>query len=223
MEPMSNTKEYITVTQKLDYKKQFKDLYLPKRKPMLVDVPAMQFIMVDGRGAPGGVRYQKAIQVLYSLSFTIKMSKMGSHVPDGYFEYVVPPLEGLWWCAGGGLDWALPKSEWCWTSMIRQPEFVTPELFGWAIHECRKKRPDVDVSQVRLETFSEGLCVQMLHVGSYDEESRSVASLKEFMNAHQLSDQSGPVRKHHEVYLSDPRRTAAEKLKTVLRLPVEKA
>lgn len=213
------------MTQKLDYKKQFKDLYLPKQEPMLVDVPAMQFIMVDGVGAPGGTQYQAAVQMLYSLSFTIKMSKMGSHVPDGYFEYVVPPLEGLWWCAGGGLDWTLPRSKWCWTSMIRQPEFVTPELFGWAVDECRRKKRDIDVLQARarLETFSEGLCVQILHVGAYDEEYRSVASLKKFMNEHQLSDQSGCVRKHHEIYLSDPRRTAAEKLKTVLRLPVGKA
>lgn len=206
---------------KFDYKKEYKDLYLPKQKPMLIDVPAMNFIMVDGQGVPGNAQYQAAMQTLYSLSFTIKMSKMSGQQSEGYFEYVVPPLEGLWWWEGGKRDWDRPKKEeWLWTSMIRQPEFVTEEVFGWAVSECKKKKPEINVSKARFAVFTEGLCVQIMHIGSYDEEYRSIELIDEFISKNRLINITDDVHKHHEIYLSDPRKTTVEKLKTVLRLPV---
>ncbi|MGM9987878.1 MAG: GyrI-like domain-containing protein [Bacillaceae bacterium] len=206
--------------EKVDYKKQYKDLYIPKQKPALIDVPPMNFIMVDGKGEPAGECYQQAMQILYFLTFTIKMSKMSGQQPDGYFEYVVPPLEGLWWSEGGKLDVNQPKSEWLWTSMIRQPEFVTPEVFQWAVEECKRKKPDIDVSKARFESFSEGICVQVMHIGPYTDEQRSIDKIAQFIEDNQLIDMTGYARKHHEIYLSDPRRTASERLKTVLRFPV---
>lgn len=211
------------MTDKFDYKKEYRDLYLPGRKPALVDVPEMRFFMVDGRGAPGGAQYQAAMQALYALTFTIKMSKMGGSQPDGYFEYVVPPLEGLWSFPGGAFDPDCPREEWCWTSMIRQPEFVTEEVFQWAVAECMRKKPEVDVSPVRFETFSEELCVQLLHLGPYAEEPASISLLHDFMQENGLTLLTDDAHRHHEIYLSDPRRTAPERLKTVLRLPVSKA
>lgn len=209
------------MAEKLDYKKVYKDLYLPKQKPMLIDVPATPFIMVDGKGEPGGGAYQSAMQALYSLSFTIKMSKMTGMQPEDYFEYVVPPLEGLWWGEQGALDFQAPKSTWLWTSMIRQPAFVTPEFFAWAKEECVRKKPEIDVSMARFETFQEGLCVQIMHVGSYDDEQHSMDKIAAFIAENGLKDVSGGERKHHEIYLSDPRKTAVERLRTVLRVPVE--
>jgi len=209
------------MSKKVDYKKDYKDLYLPKTKPMLIDVPPMNFIMIDGAGDPNQIEYQQAVGTLYALAFTIKMSKMSGNQPQGYFEYVVPPLEGLWWISGG--DFTFDKRDnWLWTSMIRQPEFVTPAVFNWAVEECRRKKPELDLNKARFETFSEGLCVQIMHIGPYSEEPRSLALLKDFTKENGLVDQTGSKRKHHEIYLSDPRKTAPEKLKTVLRLPVAK-
>ena len=206
---------------KLDYKKEYKDLYLPGRKPVQIDVPEMKFIQVDGQGEPGGEAYQEALQLLYALSFTIKMSKMGKEPIEGYFDYVVPPLEGLWWSGDGGLDLDSPRSEWRWTSMIRQPEFVTEEVFQWAADQCRAKKPELNVAKARFVSFREGLCVQMMHTGPYAEEKRTIGEILAYIRERGLIDASGTERKHHEIYLSDPRRTAPEKLKTVLRLPVE--
>lgn len=207
---------------KFDYKKEYKDLYIPKRKPMIIEVPTMNFIMVDGQGTPRSKEYQDAMQVLYSLSFTIKMSKMSGQQPDGYFEYVVPPLEGLWWCDGGRLDWNVPKTQWLWISMIRQPEFVTEEVFQWAVEECKKKKPDIDISKARFVPFTEGLCVQMMHIGPYDEEYTSIELIDKFISENNLIDITDDIHKHHEIYLSDPRRTSKERLKTVLRFPIQK-
>ena len=204
---------------KVDYKKEYKDLYMPKRKPSIIDVPAMNFIMIDGMGEPSTGEFQSSIGVLYSLAYTIKMSKMGDWQPEGYFDYVVPPLEGLWWTSGGAFDFARPD-KWLWTCMIRQPEFVTAEVFSWACNECRRKKPEVDVSIARFETFEEGLCVQKMHIGPYDSEPESIEQMQEFIAENGLIDETSSERKHHEIYLSDPRRTAPEKLKTVLRHPV---
>ena len=206
---------------KLDYKKEYKDLYLPKAKPMLVEVPSISFIMVDGKGAPEGEEYQNAVEALYALTFTIKMSKMGGMQPEGYFEYVVPPLEGLWYGDKERFE-TNRREEWLWTSMIRQPEFVTPDVFAWAAGECRRKKPDVDVSRARLETFREGLCVQMMHIGAYDDEPASVAQMDAFLRENGYENDFTAERLHHEIYLSDPRKTAAEKRKTVIRHPVRK-
>ena len=205
--------------QKFDFKKEYKDLYLPKAAPALIDVPEMNFIMVNGSGDPAGESYQSAMQVLYSLTFTIKMSKMGGRQPEGYFDYVLPPLEGLWWSPEGELNLE-ERTGWQWISMIRQPDFVTPEVFDWAVRECREKKPEIDVSRARLERFTEGLCVQVMHVGPYAQERASMAKIGEFLAREGLVSEAGLLRKHHEIYLGDPRKTAPERLRTVLRTPV---
>ncbi len=204
---------------KVDYKKDFKDLYLPKNKPSIIDVPEMVFIMVDGKGDPNGEEYERAVSLLYGLSFTIKMSYKNNKEIPGYFQYVVPPLEGLWWCEGGGFNFN-ERDNWRWTSMIRQPEFVTEEIFNWAVEALKKKKPDLDTTKARLEKFKEGLCVQSMHIGPYAKEPETVAMMQDFMKKNNLVDDIGDVRKHHEIYLSDPRKVKGEKLKTVLRHPV---
>jgi len=210
------------MTGKFDYKKEYTDLYLPKESPMLIAVPEMSFIMTDGSGDPQGKEYQNALSCLYALSFTIKMNKMGGKQPDGYFEYVVPPPEGLWWCEDGVFSFT-ERANWCWTSMIRQPEFVTEEVFLRAKEECIRKKPESDFSGTRLTSFTEGLCVQALHIGSYASEPKTIAQMQEFMSQQGLRDETGAAKKHHEIYLSDPRKTSLDKLKTVLRHPVAKA
>ncbi|MDT8716809.1 GyrI-like domain-containing protein [Clostridium sp. 19966] len=207
--------------EKFDYKKEFKDLYLPKVRPSLVNVPSMNFIMLDGKGDPNGEEYQAAIPALYSVAFTIKMSRNPFIRKEDYFDYVVPPLEGLWWIEGK--EFSFDKREnWLWTSMIRQPEFVTEEIFKAALEECKNKKPEIDLSGVRFEAFNEGDCVQMLHVGPYSAEPASLGTMRKYMEENNLKDATGKIRKHHEIYLSDPRRTASDSLKTVLRHPVEK-
>ena len=211
--------------EKLDYKKVYKDLYMPKTKPMLIDVPEMTFIMVDGMGDPNTcVEYKNALEILYGLSFSIKMSKMSGHQPEGYFEYVVPPLEGFWWTAGEPFDGinVKDKNKLLWTSMIRQPEFVTPEVFQWAREELAKKKPEVDSKIARLVQFTEGQCAQMMHIGSYDDEPATMKELDQFIQESSYASDLNAERKHHEIYLSDPRRTAPEKLKTVIRHPIRK-
>jgi hypothetical protein len=205
--------------EKLDYKKEYRDLYMPPKKPVLIDVPSMRFIMMDGRGDPRQEEYQHSVEALYALSYTIKMSKMKGSQPPGYFDYVVPPLEGLWWISKGAFD-LQERDNWLWTSMIRQPEFVTPDVFSWALEECRRKKAGIDLAQARLATFQEGLCVQMMHVGPFASEPETLAVMQAFMAEHNLADETGSERKHHEIYLSDPRKTPPEKLKTVLRHPV---
>jgi len=216
--------------EKLDYKKEYKDLYVPKQKPTMVDVPTMTFIMVNGSGNPNieGVEYQHAIELLYGLSYTIKMSKKNGCQPEDYFDYVVPPLEGLWWLEEDEMDFT-QKNKFSWTSMIRQPEFVTTEVFQWACNELKRKKPQIDTAKAYLETFTEGLCVQIMHIGPYDDEPKTIELIEtyisenNFKNAISLIEHDGRIRRHHEIYLSDPRKTAPQKLKTVLRHPVVKA
>jgi hypothetical protein len=205
---------------KVDFKKKYKDLYLPGTEPMLVEVPPMLYLMVDGKGDPDGESYQLAVQKLYALSYGIKMSKMGEDKPDGYFEYVVPPLEGLWDSVTVGYD--LNRNNWIWTSMIRQPDFVTEDLLDRVKEQTAKKKPELDLSDVRLSLFEEGLCVQILHIGPYRTEPESVARMAAFLEASGLTENFDDLRKHHEIYLSDPRKTAPEKMKTVLRHPVKR-
>ncbi len=204
-----------------DYKKEYKYLYLPKQQPMVIDIPTMSFIMVDGTGDPNGPEYESAMQVMYSLSYTIKMSKMGKNKPEGYFDYVVPPLEGLWWGEKADFMPGGDRSAWRWTSMIRQPEFVTKDVFDWAVAECKKKKPDVNVGTARFEHFTEGLCAQIMHIGPYSDEQTTIQKLEHYIEETGYSNMTSNVRKHHEIYLSDPRKTAPEKLKTVIRLPIE--
>lgn len=167
---------------KLDYKKEYKDLYQPSAKPSLIDVPEMIFIAVDGMGNPNtSVEYKTAMELLYGLSFTIKMSKMNGTQPEGYFEYVVPPLEGLWHQEGiSGIDYSR-KEDFNWTSMIRQPEFVTEEVFENATAALSKKKPGLDLSRARYMKMTEGLCVQIMHKGPYDDEPASIEKMKAFI------------------------------------------
>lgn len=210
---------------KLDYKKEYKDLYMPKTKPSIIDVPEMIFIAVDGKGDPNTCEeYKQAMEILYGLSFTIKMSKMNGTQPEGYFEYVVPPLEGLWFTDDvifDGLN-ITDKSKFKWTSMIRQPEFVTDEVFEAAKTALKKKKPYLDLSKARLVKKAEGLCIQIMHMGAYDDEPASIEKMKAFCTENGYSEDFSDGRMHHEIYLSDPRKCTAEKLKTVIRHPVKK-
>lgn len=206
-----------------DFKKEYKEFYLPPAKPGLVDVPAMNFITVRGEGdpnAPGGA-YQDAIGLLYGVAFTIKMSKMGDHRIEGYFDYVVPPLEGFWWMKdGGAMDYGR-KGDFCWISLIRLPDFVTRADFDWAIAEAGRKKKQ-DFSPVEFLTYAEGLCVQCMHVGSYDDEPATLESMEEFAARQGYVPDITPERYHHEIYLSDARKVPPEKRRTVLRVPVRK-
>lgn len=209
--------------EKLDYKKSFKGLYMPSAKPAAVNVPPMIFFAADGSGDPNtSLDYKEAVEILYGLSFTVKMSKLGSTPIDGYFDYVVPPLEGLWQ-TDDGLPPAViaDKSKFRWTSMIRQPEFVTEEVFDWAKNSLHRKKPELQLSRARFMLFDEGLCVQAMHKGSYDGEAATIGKIHEFIAENGYAEDISGGRMHHEIYLSDPRRCAPERLKTVIRIPVK--
>ena len=206
-----------------DYKKEYKEFYMPKNKPSIVTVPKMNFIAVRGSGNPNeeGGAYKEAIGLLYGIAFTIKMSKKGNHKIDGYFDYVVPPLEGFWWMNGvEGVDYSR-KEDFNWISVIRLPDFVTKEDFDWAVAEATAKKK-TDFSKVEFFTYDEGLCVQCMHVGSYDDEPATVEMMHTFMEEQGYELDITDKRLHHEIYLSDARKVAAEKLKTVIRHPVKK-
>ena len=211
--------------EKFDYKKEYKDLYQPKTKPSIIEVPEMIFIAIDGKGDPNtSNEYKEALEILYGLSFTIKMSKMSGTQLEGYFEYVVPPLEGLWYVDDAKFDGTniTDKSRFCWTSMIRQPEFVTEKVFENARNALAKKKRELDLSKARLIKMTEGLCVQIMHKGAYDNEPESIAKMREFAEKSGYSEDISDTRFHHEIYLSDPRRCTPENLKTVIRHPVRK-
>ena len=211
---------------KFDFKKEYKELYQPKTEPSIVEVPEMLFIAVDGQGDPNtSPVYQEAVQVLYGLSYAIKMSPKSGNAPQGYFDYVVPPLEGLWWGGDINLDTMTitDKSTFSWTMMIRQPEFVTEEVFAWAKETLAKKKPELDPTKVRLMQFTEGLCVQVLHIGPYDAEPETVRRMDQYALEQGYKIDMSEGRRHHEIYLSDPRKTAPEKLKTVIRHPIAKS
>lgn len=205
-----------------DYKKEYKEFYLPPKKPEIIRIPTMNFVAVKGKGNPNEEdgAYKQAIGMLYAISFTIKMSYKGTHKMDGYFAYVVPPLEGLWWQEGvKGIDYA-HKETFEWIAMIRLPEFVTKEEFDWAVKEATVKKK-MDFSKVTFFTYEEGECVQCMHIGSYDEEPVTIAMMDLFAKEQGYELDMG-TRYHHEIYLSDPRRTVPEKCKTVIRHPVKK-
>ena len=205
-----------------DYKKEYKEYYMPKNTPQIVQVPKMNFLAVRGVGDPNekGGAYQDAIGLLYGIAFTIKMSKKGSHKIDGYFDYVVPPLEGFWWQENTqGLDYAR-KEDMHFISMIRLPDFVTKEDFEWAVQEATKKKKQ-DFSKVEFFSYEEGLCVQCMHIGAYDDEPATVDAMHRFMEEQGYALDITDQRMHHEIYLSDARRVAPEKLKTVVRHPIK--
>ena len=207
-----------------DYKKEYKEFYMPANKPSIVTVPKMNYIAVRGKGNPNDEsgEYKDSIGLLYAIAFTIKMSYKGSHKIDGYFEYVVPPLEGFWWQEGSDtIDYA-NKNGFNFISLIRLPDFVTKTDFDWAIQEATRKKK-ADFSQVAYLTYDEGECVQCMHIGSYDNEPKTVALMHEYIKANGYDLDITESRYHHEIYLSDPRKCAADKLKTVVRHPIKKA
>lgn len=209
---------------KIDYKKD-KELYNPTTTPSLITVPIMKYVVVEGKGDPNtSVEYKQAIELVYGLSYTIKMSKMSDLKPKGYFEYVVPPLEGLWWGEEGYFDGLniVDKDKFYWKCMIRLPEFVTVDFFNEAKEVLKGKKPKLEVDKLKYELIDEGLCVQIMHQGPFDGEAESVIKINEFMSENNLASDLADARKHHEIYLSDFRRTKPEKLRTIIRHPVIK-
>lgn len=205
-----------------DFKKEQKQFYKPGKKPKLIDIPKMTYIAVRGKGDPNqpDSEYKKAIQLLYGVAYTIKMSKKGTHKIKDYFDFVVPLLEGLWWQDGNvGIDYA-HKEKFEFISMIRMPDFVTQDVLDWATKEASEKK-DGDFSKVKLITLDEGKCVQVMYVGSYDDEPATIEKMKEFADQNGVKPDYSDKRRHHEIYLSDPRRTKVENLKTVIRIPVK--
>ena len=205
-----------------DFKKEYKEFYMPKIKPSILTVPPMNYIGVRGHGDPNqeGGEYRQAIGLLYGIAFTIKMSKKGNHQMKGYFDYVVPPLEGFWWQDGiSGVDYA-HKEDFNWISVIRLPDFVTKADFDWAVEEAGKKKKQ-DFSKVEFLNYDEGLCVQCMHIGSYDDEPATVQTMHEYMEAQGYDLDITDQRLHHEIYLSDARKVIPEKLKTVIRHPIK--
>ena len=206
---------------KLDFKKEYKELYQTKTTPSIINVPEMTFITVDGKGNPNtSQEYKNAVELLYGLAYTIKMSN------KYILDYVVPPLEGFWQIddkdfKGGGAP-ILDKSKFCWKMMLRQPDFVSAEVFEAAKTVLSKKKPEIDVTLARLETMTEGLCVQIMHIGLYDDEPATIAVLDQYAVDNGYMIDINETRRHHEIYISDPRKTAPEKLKTVLRHPIKK-
>lgn len=206
-----------------DYKKEYKEFYMPKKAPSVVEVPSMNYIAVRGKGDPNDENgeYKKTIGLPYAIAFTIKMSKKGDHQIDGYFDYVVPPLEGFWWQEGKTeIDYSR-KDDFCWISLIRLPDFVKKEDFDWAISEAEAKKK-IDFSNVEFLTYSEGLCVQCMHIGSYDSEPETIRLMNEFAAKNGYALDITDNRFHHEIYLSDARRVTPKKLKTVIRHPIKK-
>lgn len=207
-----------------DFKKEYKELYAPKKGPGIIEVPPVTYVAVRGSGDPNeeGGAYQQAIAVLYAISYTIKMSKKGSRQIEGYADFVVPPLEGFWWQdAVEGVDYA-HKEAFNWIAVIRLPDFVTREVFGWAVEEATAKKK-IDCLIAEYLRVREGLCVQCLHVGSYDDEPATVEAMDAFAREQGYEIDLSEERRHHEVYLSDARKVAADKLKTIVRHPIKPA
>jgi hypothetical protein len=207
-----------------DFKKEYREFYLPKNKPEIVTVPRAHYIAVRGEGNPNeeGGAYQKAVSVLYAVAYTLKMSYKTPHQIKGFFEYVVPPLEGFWWQDGVcGVDYS-DKSTFHWISVLRLPEFVTKADFDWAVSEAERKKK-LDCQTAEYLTVDEGLCVQILHTGPFDDEPATVALMNDYLTEHGFENDITDTRLHHEIYLSDARKVEPAKWKTVIRHPVKKA
>ena len=205
-----------------DFKKEYKEYYLAPQKPVIVDVPEMNYIAVRGNGNPNeeGGDYQKAVGILYAIAYTIKMSYKGDYKIEGFYEYVVPPLEGFWWQDEvDGVDYS-HKETFNWISVIRLPDFVKKQDFEWAVKEASKKKK-MDCTPAEFLTIKEGLCVQILHMGSFDEEQGSVSAMDEYLQQEGYENDISDHRLHHEIYLLDPRKTTIEKCKTIIRHPIK--
>ena len=206
-----------------DFKKEYKEFYMPKNKPAIVTVPKANYIAVRGKVNPNeeGGAYQKAISVLYAVAYTLKMSYKTDYKIDGFFEYVVPPLEGFWWQEDvKGVDYG-NKDSFNWISVIRLPDFITKENFDWAVSTATKKKK-LDCSSAEFLTIDEGLCVQIMHIGSFDDEPESVAKMDAYLVEKGYENDLNDTRLHHEIYMSDARKVAPEKWKTVIRHPIKK-
>ena len=202
-----------------DYKKEQKDLYYPKPQPSIIDVPEISYVAVKGQGNPNDEsgEYQKALEVMYGIQYTIKMSKKGTP-PEGYFDYVVPPLESFWWLDDS--EDLTAKSKYNWIAVVRLPEFVNDKVFQWACDEVTKKKK-ICTEKAYLLTMAEGLCVQCMHIGPYDDEPKTLTLIDEYIDKNNLIKDIADKRLHHEIYLSDPRKTEPIKMKTILRIPVK--
>ena len=207
----------------LDYKKEYKDLYAPKNLPSIIDVPEIFFAAVEGKGNPNDEdgEYQKALELLYAIQYTIKMSKKGNNTPAGYFDYVVPPLEGFWRLPGEERAIPKDKSKFNWLSVIRLPEYVNKKVFDWACAEVSVKKK-MNTEKAQFAKIKEGLCVQCMHIGPFDDEPKTIKLIDEFIEKNNFVNDINEIRRHHEIYLSDPRKTDLSKMKTVLRIPVRK-
>ena len=206
-----------------DYKKEYKAFYLPPKTPEILSVPPMNFVAVRGKGDPNeeAGEYKAAMEILYGIAYTIKMSKMGDHRIEGYYDFVVPPLEGFWWQDGvDGIDYT-DKSAFNWISVIRLPDFVTKADFDWAVAEATRKKK-LDCSCAEFATIDEGECVQIMHLGAFDDEPATVAIMDTYLEANGYENDFSDTRLHHEIYLSDARKVASEKWKTVIRHPIKK-
>ena len=205
-----------------DFKKEFKEFYLPPKTSTIVEVPKANYLAVRGQGNPNDENgeYSEALNLLYGVAYTLKMSYKGEYKIEGFFEYVVPPLEGFWWQEGvRGVDYS-KKEDFSWISIIRLPAFVTKKDFDWAIAEATRKKK-LDFSKVEFLTYDEGLCVQCMHIGSYDDEPETVSAMNSFAKEQGYDIDISDTRFHHEIYLSDPRKVEAAKLKTVIRHPIK--
>lgn len=207
-----------------DFKKEFKELYAPKTKPSIVDVPQMNYLVVRGKGNPNDVdgEYKQSIELLYPIAYTIRMSYKGDYKIDGYFQFVVPPLEGFWWIDDlKGMDYDR-KDELNFVSLIRMPDFVTQKDFEWAIAEATNKKK-LDFSKVEFLTYEEGLAVHCMHIGPYDDEPKTTKRMNDYAIEEGYEIYISNTRYHHEIYISDPRRTKQSKMKTIIRHPIRKA
>ena len=207
-----------------DFKKEYKEFYMPKNKPEIVTVPKANYIAVRGKGNPNenDGAYQKAISILYAVAYTLKMSYKTEHKIEGFFEYVVPPLEGVWWQDNvDGIDYA-DKAAFNWISVIRLPEFITQKDFEWAVEAASEKKK-LDCSSAEFLTIDEGVCVQIMHIGAFDDEPQTVALMDEYIAQNGYENDITESRLHHEIYLSDARKVAPEKWKTVIRHPIKRS
>ena len=202
---------------KIDYKKAFKDLYIPKNSASIIEVPSINFAIIVGKGDPNAEEFGLATAALYSFSYAVKMSYKSTQVPQGFYDYTVFPLEGVWDLIDKTKS-STDKSNFAYSIMIRQPDFLTKDLFERFISEAQKKKPNVYLEKTEYGSIAEGLCCQILHTGSFDDEPASLEKMKQFCKINGYERLS---LKHREIYLSDPRKTEASKLKTVLRFQVK--
>ncbi len=206
-----------------DYKKEYKEFYMPGKTPQIVEIPPMNYIAVRGQGNPNDENgdYKQAVGLLYALAYTIKMSPKTGYKIEGWFDYVVPPLEGFWWLAGADeIDYS-HKEKYQWISVIRLPDFVSQKDFEWAVKEVKRKKK-MDCSKAEFMTVCEGLCLQVMHIGPYDDEAATIALMDDFLEKNGYDKDITDERRHHEIYLSDPRKVAPERCKTVIRHPIRK-